>query len=502
MLSWLPEAGAGVVLFTAPIHAIPLDLFRILAGLVGCAYFVRALLDVPDLSAPDGLIDHELCRRVFPPSRMTLFRPGIPKVGFRVVFAAACLASLCVSAGYHTKSAAFSLFIIAVSTYRWHLLAVYVDDAIVHLMFLWLVLLPVGSTLTLEGWWASGMKLDPAWLTATVPGGAARAFLANMALVYLVAGLYKFTSPMWREGKALQAILQLPIARTPVRSWSARHPRLLRWGNDWALAMEPLLAVLFLMPANSPAKWFLVLSAMAFHVGIIATLKIPFANLAMLGALSVALGPEIMMLLGQQQPTSLDVAPLSPSQMVAVALIVALGFMVVWEALRSRMLNDLPLWKTHMQGFLGNPMYVLLWLFGIAQSYRLFDWIDTRNYHVRYEVVVRPEFGVSLKRSIDPVELFPTSLRHCLLQSYIFGSVWLQMPTQQLAAVRTSLLARHAQRFARRHPNVGTVEVHAIVQRITSDNLDLDRGERRFLMRFRCRGGVAHYLDATPAGMK
>ena len=56
---------------------------------------------------------------------------------------------------------------------------------------------------------------------------------------------------------------------------------------------------------------------------------------------------------------------------------------------------------------------------------RLFDWIDSRNYHVKYEVFVRPKDGGGEPRSVDPREIFPRSLRHLLLQSYIVGNVWL-----------------------------------------------------------------------------
>jgi hypothetical protein len=169
--------------------------------------------------------------------------------------------------------------------------------------------------------------------------------------------------------------------------------------------------------------------------------------------------------------------------------------MILWELgrswLRSRGLNNLPLWKTHMTGFLGNPFYVLLWLFGIAQSYRLFDWIDTRNYHVRYEVFVSDEHDPEGRVLTDPCALFPRSLRHLLLQSYLVGSVWLQMDGEQLRELRRSLLARHAQRFARLSADRGRVEVYAISQRVTSDNLSLGKGERRLLARFHCEGGEA-----------
>ena len=132
----------------------------------------------------------------------------------------------------------------------------------------------------------------------------------------------------------------------------------------------------------------MLVSAGAFHLGIIATLKIPFANFAMLGALPIALGPEILQL-GLGQPRLLGSGPrtgLSPTEIVAMALVTTLLLMAAWEGVSSGRLLRLPLWKAHMSGFLGNPMYVALWCIGIVQSYRLGDGIDTRNHHARYEV--------------------------------------------------------------------------------------------------------------------
>ena len=482
----------------APMYALPVDIFRILAGFVGLEYFRRALAQTWDFSSVDGLIDHEMSQRLFPPTRLSLFQPGVATGVFRSAFLLACLASILVIVGYQTKAAAVLLFVVAVSTLRWNILVVYVDDAIVHLTFFWLILLPVGTTLSVQSWLENATRTLDVWYAATVPGASVRFFLANMALVYVAAGVYKFTSPMWRNGMALHAILKMDIARAP-DFWELRHHGILRLCNYWALIMEPLLPLMFVLPFNSASKWFVLVSAGVFHLGIIATLKIPFANFAMLGALPIALGPEIMQL-GLGQPRLLASGPqtgLSPTEIVAMALVTTLLLMVAWEVVRSGRLSRLPLWKTHMSGFLGNPMYVALWCVGIVQSYRLFDWIDTRNHHARYEVFEWLEGDSRSPHQIDPGLLFPTSLRRLLLQSYLFGNVWLQIDAEQRERLRTSILARHAQRYARLHGGAGRIEVFSVHQRLTADNLDLYRGERRLLMRFAFRDGTATLIAPT-----
>ncbi|MYA43353.1 MAG: hypothetical protein F4Z31_16615 [Gemmatimonadetes bacterium] len=512
-----PATFPGAIMHTlaAPIHALPLDIMRVVAGGVLFVYFANALRQARDFSDPDGLIDHRLSARLFPPTRISLFQPGMPGWVFRTVYLCACVAAVLVILGWHPRTAAAFLFVAAVSTYRWNALVAYLDDCIVHLFCLWLILLPVGSTLSLPDLVGAGAAVAgptaSAWATETVPGTAPRAFMINMALIYLVAGLYKFSSPMWRGGSAMHAALKMQIARTP-DFWSIRHRRILRLVTWAALVLEPLFVLIFVLPAGSAAKWALLAAAAVFHLGIIATLKIPYSNALMLAALALPFAPEIMQGIspditalaagsasGLAAPALATTAPAAspgPADITALTLVALLAIMSVWQAVRA--------WR-HLpkpgQPYSGkawaNPVRALLWLAGLFQSYRLFDWVDERNYHARYEV---RSLRAGRERSIEPRKLFPESMRHLLLQSYFLGNVWLQMEPEKLAAVRGSLLERHARRFARAHPDAGDIEAVAFVQRITPDNLELTRGERLPLMRFTCADGqaVVHLPDGPP----
>ena len=494
----------------APVHALPLDLARIIIGGVLFFYFLGAFRQARDFADPDGLIDHGLLLRLLPPTRMSLFQPGMPGWLFRVVFLCACAASLCVVAGYHPRAAAVFMFLTAVSSYRWNVLVAYLDDAMMHILCLWLVLLPVGRTLTLPGLLAGAPAMRE-WMSATVPGLAPRAFLANMALVYVVAGFYKFTSPMWRDGSAMHAALRMPIARTP-GFWTPSYRTLLRWVTHAALVVEPLFALIFVLPAGSIAKWLLAAAAVIFHAGIALTLKIPYSNLAMLGALPLAFAPEMMLGgLALSPLRDASAAGVSASGVVAVTLVGLLGIMLLWEIV----FTGTRLTERHSSRGWHNPVQALLWMGGVYQSYRLFDWVDERNYHVCFEVrrvgdadgggcavgtgrkrvAAGDRAGVATSADqggrIDAGLLFPRSMRHLLLQSYMIGNIWLQLSPGKLEVVRRSLLLRHARRYARAHPEEGTIDVVAVVQRVTADNLELTRGERRPLMRFTCRGGEA-----------
>ena len=483
---------------SAPVYALPLDIVRVLVGLLTFAYFVRTYVEAPLFSAPDGLLDHALVRRIFPFTRISLFPESIGLAALRFAYASGCALSLLLAAGIGGPAIALVLYVLAVSTYRWNFVLMYVDDAVVHLALFWMVILPIGTTLTLPQLLGDPNASWVTWQSATVPGLGVRAFMANLALVYLVAGVWKWSSPMWRQGSALQAALLMPCSRA---EWF-RAPALGSWmklGNYAALVIEPLLPLLLVAPPGSALKWSLLAAAIAFHGGIIVAMKFPFANLAMLAGLVLFFAPELMAALGEKPLTATAIPP-GPLEWLAVATVVTLSLLFLLNAVWFRSGATTALGRRGPSRGL-NPLYIPLWLVGLAQSYRLFDWIDERNYHVRYEVTAH-EPGKA-PRLLDPAAMFSTpTMRHVLLQSYLFGNLWISIDPKWLPRLRASILERYARRFCRANPDVRDVEVRAIVGRLTPDNLDMHRATRTNLVQFTNAGGrpLLRAIDADPPG--
>ena len=472
----------------SPVHALPLDIFRVLLGVVTLAYFARTFREAPTFSAPDGLVDHDLLRRELPFTRLGLFPAGASLALLRVLYASGCVASVLLVLGVATQASALWLYLLAVSTYRWNLILMYVDDAVMHLALFWAVLLPLGQTLTLPGLLASGGEAWQGWLSVAVPGLGVRSFLLNLGLIYLVAGLWKWTSPMWRSGLALYAILKMAVAHAPDR-WRPAHVIWLRLANYSSLILEPVLPLLVVVPTGSPLKAFLAAGAIGFHVGIIATLKFPFANLAMLAAGVVVFGPEIAGALGAPDVQDTPRQP-GPADLLGLGTLACLALLFLTNALWFRAGAPTTTLASRRAGRPKlNPLYVPLWIIGLAQSYRLFDWIDDRNYAVEYEVVERGPDGPP--RRVPATELFPVSMRHILLQSYLYGNLWVRIDPASLPELRAGILHRYARRYARLHPADATIEVAARVRRVTWDNLDLHRETRTNLLRFTVRKGLA-----------
>ncbi|HMG72069.1 MAG TPA: hypothetical protein VK582_01095 [Pyrinomonadaceae bacterium] len=246
----LPDPGPLVHLrqsLARPTDALPLDIFRVLVGLLAFMYFLQTFLEARDFSGPDGLIDHELSQKIFWFTRIGLFHSGLSLQFFQTTFLIACLCCWAVILGYRVKIFAAIHYVIAVSTYRWNFLVMYVDASIMHLALFWLLLLPVGRTLVLSEWLADRAGAWQRWKRAKVPGVAVRCLFWNLALIYLVAGAWKWTSPMWRDGTALYAIFKLPISLSP-NFWGPQHLPLLKLLNYSALIFEPLFPLIFILP--------------------------------------------------------------------------------------------------------------------------------------------------------------------------------------------------------------------------------------------------------------
>ncbi|MBX7055527.1 MAG: hypothetical protein K1X36_11270 [Pyrinomonadaceae bacterium] len=502
-----------------PVAAIPLDIFRILCGILLFAYFLRTLLEVPDFASPDGLIDHGLSLSVYWFTKIGLFHPGISAGAFQAIFAFACVCSLLVAAGYRPKLFAFLLFLIAVSTYRWNFMVMYVDDAIMHLIIFWLLVLPVGRTLVIADW-IRGRVSRADWLSVTVPGLALRCFFWNLALLYLVAGLWKWTSPMWLDGTAMYVIFKLPISYG-ADFWNASHIPYLRLLDYCALVFEPVFPIIFLLRRGHFLKYILLIGLIGLHAGTIATLNIPFANFACLAAAVLIFGEEIMSLLGRHRPGSASRAA-KPQYVLADAAAV-----FVTATLTLAMLSSvaLPNWRRPTRvsagphiaapapagerrgefdegwheglGPVQSTFFGALWLAGIAQQYQLFNWIDERNYRLHYKVLERNPDGTSAERS--SADLIPRSLRGVLLQFYLHGITWMRVPPARQAEIRTSLQTRIAARYCRKAAPAGQIDVFYALERIDPTGRPPDLQDQ-LLMSFTCADGVPEviYREVQP----
>lgn len=490
----------------APVAAVPIDIFRVLVGILSAVYFTHLAFQAADFSGPDGLIDHEFVRDVFWYTKLGLFRPGISALQFQAIFASAAAASLALAAGWRPKLMALLMFAVAVSAYRWNFLAIYVDDGIMHLAMFWILLLPVGKTLVLADVIRNRSAAIEKWRGTLVSGGAVRAFLVSLSLVYIVAGLWKWTSPMWRSGTALFAALQTPVAWMP-SLWTPDQLPVIAAADYLTLLLEPAFPLMFVLKRNHPLKWGLLLMMVGFHLGIIATMKVPYANIACLAAIPVIFRDELMGMINRRKAFASIYAPTFASRICAV------GSITFVSVLTLAMMGEaaVPDWRgpnrseesartagraTAHAGFLGtqhNPMYLPLWAIGIAQSYRLFDWIDDRNFRVRYDAVEVLSDGS--RRRIEAEDLFPMSIRGVLLQTYLHDVTWGSVPRDRADDLKIALFSRFAHRYCKAEHPQGDILVLASVGRVAIEKPAPLPAPSPFL-RFSCSGPHAQVAFA------
>ena len=497
------------------VDALPLDIFRVLMGVLLLSYFIRTFLEAGDFSGPDSLIDHRLSLDIFWFTQIGLFQPGMSLFMFQAIYLFACVCSVFLILGYRVNISAAILYLIAICTYRWNFLVMYVDDAIMHLMIFWLLVLPVGRTLVLSEWIRDRKESWTRWKNITVPGITLRCFFWNLTLIYIVAGLWKWTSPMWLDGTALYTILKLPISYAP-DFWGPEHLFALKIFNYGALILEPIFPLMFILPKGHYVKYLLLFGLLALHIGTIATLDIPFANIACLIVAVLIFREELMdRIRGQIAETRLS----ETSQRIGFSGAIAL-LMVTMLTLAMISSISLPRWrnpardniKTQSEtvfvndgdsenlGFKGEfkqsgheglgpvqmTFFGSLWCIGIAQQYQLFNWIDERNYSVSYQIIEYK--GKRPVGEINPAEMFLHSTRGILLQFYLHDITWVRVPPKRREELKQNLLKRFAKRFCRNSKSEGRISVYSTIERIgSSDNHPGEDPE--LLMNFSCRDG-------------
>jgi len=431
----------------SPVPALSVDLFRVLAGLLVLAYFARHLAELGLYHGAESLVPHAASRAAFPFTWQPLF-PAIASTSWIAgVYVVALALALGVIAGVRPRTCAFLLYGVVVATYRHDFLVMFVDDVIVHLLLFWLILLPVGASLGAGEVWRSPRAALARARATKVRGTSVRLFLGNLALLYVVAGVSKWSSPMWRAGDALYAVLKLPmsfVADAVVPSWAAP----LRALSFATMIVEPLLGVAIFFSSRPRVRLAIVAAMLALHLGIVATVDVPFANLGCLAAIPLlfrgersidggaqARGPWLR---GRERVGALVLGLL-------VAAMTCALFAPAWRTPDLRGEGKTP-WvrgaSAETGGWVQTALFGALWCGGLAQQYRLLDWIDDRNFSVTLRFRVTGTAGQAEERTVPAERVLPRDMRSSLLLSYLGGVTWMPVPPEHAGEVREAIAAR------------------------------------------------------------
>lgn len=458
--------------------ALAVDVFRVLVGVLSITFFIRLLVEFPEISHPSGLIDHALTQRIHWFTRVGLFHPWTPAWVIAGAYALGVVLSAAILVGFRIRTAAVGALVIAASAYRWNFVAMYLDDAVVHLMLFWMILLPAGRTLTVErmgdGSWRN-------WGEERVSGVAVRALLINVCWIYFIAGIWKLDSIMWREGFGLFAAMKVEVARMP-DVWNASHLPFLRFSDYLVLVVEPILP----LPMLLGGRWLRTAGAasfVVFNLFILTTLGIAWAILGLTCTIVLFLGEDLARAYALRfgPASEVDDAEASPPDKRGARRFnrterAAVTFLLVLMTATAR---HIPVF-----GSLNEPAYAALWMVGVAQDYRLFNWIDRVAFRVRSDFQVTGPDGEALAL---PDGAYPNRFRARLLQAYAHDIRWLLLPDEDRFALRLSIAQRHASWICRAFDDPGTrVSIVSTIAPIQPDNLDLTRFRTLRLADFEC----------------
>jgi len=455
--------------------ALPIDIFRILAGILSFVYFLVLFLEVEDFSSLDGLVDHDYFLNNFKWLKINFFQSGTNINIFYGLTIAGCIGSISLIIGYRVRSIAAVLYIIAASIQRWNFAVVYIDDTTMHLVLFWLILLPSGKTLVLSDFIKEGKKCIAKWMCIKVPGIAVNCFLANICWLYFYAGMTKLFSSMWIEGFALYPILLMPISRVQEFITPEYFP-FIKIGTYIVLFMEISIPYFLLSAKNTKKKWLGLLLQFSFNIGIIITLRIPFANIALLATSVLFFREELMDAIGRLYKYQGKTINIHDSKIISIVSIVFV-ILVTISVCRFAPFVKHVAW----------PATSVLWTVGVVQQYHLFDWIDRFNYHKDQDISFYPSGVRSPLDSLNDKDILPNTIRHSVTELRLYDIRWvLHIPLKNRKEFKDDTRKRIAQRACRKVNENGFFRITTILHRITQDNIDLTKKPMKYEDSFYC----------------
>ena len=237
-----------------------LGVFRISLGLV-------ALSDLFDRSRFINLYTDQPILCAFP-------RPTLMHWSFHALTGSATgqaiwflLAAICLTAftvGFQTRIATVLSFALTLSLQNRNPYLQYGADDVLRLMLLWSCFLPLETSYSIDHW-----KNPRAPQTFKTP--AAAALIAQIAAIFLFAGLHKWSDPTWRSGAGLE--LSVRAFPGPLSAIFTTIPVAALMAN-WAIMVFQIAGALCAL--SSRFRIVAVVGFTAVHLGMAATMDLGF----------------------------------------------------------------------------------------------------------------------------------------------------------------------------------------------------------------------------------
>jgi uncharacterized membrane protein YphA (DoxX/SURF4 family) len=188
-----------------PTSTLPLEVFRILFGLLLIQYAMLLFPDFLVWFGHNGIISANTVNNWHPQPRLNLlnFFPD-NNIWTIAVFTSFIVASLCLTLGFLTRISSILVFLSLLSFHAHAYLIINSGDNFMRLLAFWLIFSAAGSNLSIDHWLQSRKtdKEDIAAEKLAAPW-AQRLMQTNMTLLYAQTFFKKIVGSTWQNGTAV-----------------------------------------------------------------------------------------------------------------------------------------------------------------------------------------------------------------------------------------------------------------------------------------------------------
>ena len=231
--------------------------------------------------------------------------------------------ALCLLLGVGTRFAAAINYLFVLSIYWRNPFITSGADDILRVLSFWIIFIPLNHHLSLDNLYRQRRGLTTPHTTLALPVRLAQ---LQIALIYLMAGLFKLLGDQWTEGTAMFFVLQLDSLLLPSGQWLAEHApdgllHLLTYG---VVLLELAFPVLVFIPFPQPLLRRVALALVfAMHLGIALVMRKPLLDFWLV------LGVSYLLFAAQSAAaTSLPSSPAPHTRPMSVLLLLLMGLVI------------------------------------------------------------------------------------------------------------------------------------------------------------------------------
>jgi hypothetical protein len=266
-----------------PVAVSTIALLRIAVGLLGIGWALSVAADLPAFYFERGFVHRQPAEQ--PWGLLATFHSDAAVVG---VWTLLLVASLSLVVGFRSRLSSLLVFVAMVSLQRRDPFVLNGGDVLVHLLMLYVVLMPSGAWLSVDRWRRVGRERF--WEVPERSPWALRLLQLQICIVYLAAVYAKLIAETWRDGSALTYALRTELVQRYVPpDWIVDSSLFSHVMTFATLGVE--LAIPLLVWNRRTRPW-VIAAGIALHVGIHVMLQIGFFSIAMIIAYGSFLPPE------------------------------------------------------------------------------------------------------------------------------------------------------------------------------------------------------------------